>query len=63
MTATERKEKNKKNKLNCSVADPAPGSGASFTPLSGIRIWDPEWENNPDPGSGYEHPGPYFLRL
>jgi hypothetical protein len=44
-----------------SVADPNPGSGAFFTPGSGIRdglkvrirIWDPGWVKckDPDPGS------------
>ncbi len=39
--------------INCSVADPDPGSGAFLTPGSGI--WDPEWifsgSRISDPGS------------
>jgi hypothetical protein len=34
----------------CSVADPDPGSGAFFTPGSGIRV--PGWVKSQDPDPG-----------
>jgi hypothetical protein len=39
-----------------SVADPDPGSSDFFTSASGIRIRDPGWKTNLDPGSGINIP-------
>jgi hypothetical protein len=54
-----------------SIVDPDPGSGAFLIPGFGIRclfdpwIRDPGWIKNqdPDPGSGMNNPGSYFLEL